>query len=66
MSPGIDLSGLSIQQNYGMVKNDDDYRMMAGMDVDREAQTIAHHPQVGRDCRSEEVIGMAEVSSVFS
>ena len=45
VSPGIDLSGLSIQQNYGMVKNDDDYRMMAGMDVDREAQTIAHHPQ---------------------
>ena len=46
------MSGLSIQQNYRMVKNDDDYRMMAGMEVDREAQTIAHHPQVGTDCRA--------------
>jgi len=46
VSPGIDLSGLSIQQNYGMVKSDEDYmRSMSGMEVDREAQTVAHHPQ---------------------
>ena len=63
MSPGIDLSGLSIQQNYGMVKNDEDYRMMAGMEVDREAQTIAHHPQVGTDCRAWGVLGIIEFSS---
>ena len=46
VSPGIDLSGLSIQQNYGMIKTDDfDLRNMSGMEVDRESQTIAHHPQ---------------------
>jgi len=40
VSPGIDLSGLSIQQNYGMIKTDDfDLRNMSGMEVDRESRT---------------------------
>ena len=72
VSPGIDLSGLSIQvanhnaqsflhyskwtyfrkislqQNYGLGKQDEDWRgLQQGMDVDRDQQgqgTVAHHP----------------------
>jgi len=45
VSPGIDLSGLSIQQNYGIGKQEDEWsRGMQGMDVDREQGTVSHHP----------------------
>jgi len=51
VSPGIDLSGLSIQNGlqggYGLTKTEDDYmRSISSMDIDRDSgQTIAHHPQ---------------------
>lgn len=46
VSPGIDLSGLSIQGYPGLAKNEDEYNWNVNtMDVDRDnAQTIAHHP----------------------
>jgi len=49
VSPGIDLSGLSIQNGlqggYGFPKNEEDFRNSIGMEVDRDGgQTIAHHP----------------------
>jgi len=46
VSPGIDLSGLSIQGYPGLAKPDDDYmRSMSGMDIDRDSgQTVSHHP----------------------
>jgi len=46
VSPGIDLSGLSIQQNYGMRSEEDFMRSMSGMEVDTRGEgTVAHHPQ---------------------
>jgi len=51
VSPGIDLSGLSIQNGlqggYGLTKTEDDYmRSISSMDIDRDSgQTIPHHPQ---------------------
>jgi len=51
VSPGIDLSGLSIQNGlqggYGLTKTEDEYmRSLSSMEIDRDSgQTIAHHPQ---------------------
>lgn len=50
VSPGIDLSGLSIQNGlqggYGFPKSEEDYSRTIGMDVDSRdsGQTISHHP----------------------
>ena len=32
------------QQNYGLGKQEDEWRGMQGMDVDREQGTVSHHP----------------------
>ena len=50
VSPGIDLSGLSIQNGlqggYGFNKNEEEFNRGIGMEVDRDSgQTISHHPQ---------------------
>ena len=33
-----------LQQNYGLGKQEDEWRGMQGMDVDREQGTVSHHP----------------------
>lgn len=51
VSPGIDLSGLSIQNGLqggypGFSKSEEEFSRSIGMDVDRDgSQTISHHPQ---------------------
>ena len=53
VSPGIDLSGLSIQNGLqggypGFSKSEEEFTRSIGMDVDRDGgQTISHHPQWG-------------------
>ena len=40
----VKIKTIFFQQNYGLGKQEDEWRGMQGMDVDREQGTVSHHP----------------------